>query len=286
MERPIYLQYALQTDTKREPLPPYSADWAQKYSLPNAEKVLWRHCGIEVEVEEVPRKSIDALSHEWIIDRDLSLRGDNAYEFKTPHPCRVIDGLSYVQSFCTEVLKAREVSRKAFCFSERTSIHVHIDVRDLRLSQIRAALKLYLIFEKSYFDLVGRDRYHNIFWIPLMETQQVNNPPMVNDRMYQTWDKYCAANPQTVKSFGTLEFRAMAGNCDEKLISSWILMLSCLVEYCKQHTLEQVEETISVLKWESQYMQLLTEILGDNLAQLLTIFPEVADNAASLTKNL
>jgi hypothetical protein len=158
-------------------------------------------------------------------------------------------------------------------------------VRDLTEEQIKSMVKLYMIYEKSFFDLVGRERRHNIFCIPISESSLLNGG-RGRDSWWQHWEKYSACNLQPLANFGTVEFRIMAGNDNMELISTWVLMLCALAEYAAHNTPENVDETIDTLKTESHYMLLADNIFGCNMSRLLTIFPEASDSAASLTKLL
>lgn len=260
----------------------------QRGRLPFPVETLSRHVGIEIEVENCggfAAYDYPGMEH-WGIDRDASLRGDSAYEFKTEFPMTCFDSLKALSSFFSMVSSIREAYPKRFHFSERTSIHVHVDVRDLTEDEVKSVAKLYMIFEKSLFDFAGRARYHNIFCIPLSESSLLSDDRQQPKVWWAKWDKYCALNLKTVLTFGSVEFRAMAGNDNEELISAWVLMLASLVEYCAQTPSEKVDEIINTLKTESQYQQLADEIFGTHYSRTLTMFPNDADAAASLTKLL
>lgn len=250
--------------------------------VPYQEEVLQRHVGIEIECEKCGDTAF-RLSR-WQVERDGSLRGEDAYEFKTMFPSTCYDSLLALQEFFSRVEHLRKAGRAMFDFSERTSIHVHIDVRDLTEEQIKSMVKLYMIYEKSLFDLVGRERRHNIFCIPLCESNLLNGGRLGS--WWQHWEKYSACNLHPLANFGTVEFRIMAGNDNLDLISTWVLMLCALAEYAAHNSPEVVDETINTLKTESQYQMLADNIFGCNLSRLLTIFPEASDSAASLTKLL
>ena len=240
--------------------------------VPYLEETLQRNVGIEIEVEQCGKEKFSLFSgmHVWIVETDQSLRGVNAFEFKSVFPITCAEGIIGIENFFRMVDILREQKKAKFAFSERTSIHVHVDVRDLTETQIKAAVKLYAIFENSFFDLIGRDRKHNIFCIPVCETAVFDDK---HGDWRGNWDKYCAINLATLDSYGTLEFRGMAGNDNPQLIIAWIMIVTALVEYANQHTLEHVEKLIDDLKTESHYMELAVKLFGEAYAQNLTIFP-------------
>lgn len=253
--------------------------WIFTFDLPYPKQTFQRHVGIEIEVED----TLDIKPKGWSVEKDGSLRGAAAREYKTLMPCTCLNAFGNLDDIYSRINSCREKNPNAFKFSERTSIHVHVDVRDLTIEQIKGAMKLYMIFEKSFFDLVGRERKHNVFCIPLSDSY-ISAKVMDRNDWWRMWEKYCAFNAQPVASFGTLEFRQMSGNDNVELIKTWVLMLSSLIEFAKQKDLAHIEELIDSLKVESQYMQLARNIMGEQLANKLTIFPDESDNAATATK--
>lgn len=281
MDKPLFMQnHNLCRQWKRN-----STDLpAPSYDLVFPVDTLNRHVGVEIEVEQCGPMNYPMMMY-WSIERDGSLRGDDAREFKTVFPCTCYDAMLALGEFFSLVEMRRKVKKSLFNFNERTSIHVHVDVRDLTEAQIKAATKLYMIFERSFFDLIGRERRHNIFCIPVSESNLVVAKRREKG-FYRDWDKYCALNLAPINNFGTIEFRGMAGNDNQKLIEAWVLIVASLVEYAAQTPPKVIDECITTLKTESQYMQLASNTLGGSLASLLTIFPEASDSAASLTKLL
>jgi hypothetical protein len=282
MEKPLFL---INRDLSRKWVK--VEDWKvpiHGYGINYPQDVFNRHVGIEIEVEQCGDNRLPAFAH-WMVERDGSLRGENAYEFKTTFPKTCHDAMLALDEFFTMVRQRRGTKRpELFDFSERTSIHVHVDARDLTESQIKTAVKMYMIFERSFFDLVGRDRRHNIFCIPISESAVLG--ARKGQFFWGHWEKYCALNLATLNSFGRIEFRLMAGNDNMELIQSWVLLLSCLVDFATRITTEEATSIINSLKTESQYHQLAVRIFGERLANSLTMFPEASDSAASLTKLL
>lgn len=279
MEKPLFL---LNRDLSRKwmkiELPPDS------YGLNHPKDTLNRHVGIEIEVERCGDAQFPRLSF-WDITKDGSLRGEDAYEFKTHFPLTAYHSLQALDEFFGMVERRRGTKHpELFDFSERTSIHVHVDVRDLTESQIKTAVKMYMIFERSLFDFSGRDRRHNIFCIPVSESAVLGGRQ--GRTFYAFWEKYCALNLVTLSTFGTMEFRSMAGNDHKELIQSWVLLLASLVDFASRVTPNEASAIINSLKTESQYHQLAIKIFGERLANMLTMFPEASDSAASLTKLL
>lgn len=283
LERPLFLEYpnlsgVLEGRNHTHEVP----TWLQQFAIPYPQQVRRRHVGVEIEVEDCTHLACSPMG--WEMDRDGSLRGEYALEYKTLFPCSLETAWGRLQGWKAMVDNVRAQYKKAFNFSERTSIHVHVDVRDLRLSQIKNIVKLYLIFERSFFDKVGRHRRHNIFCVPVSESVATQRYFIRAENWMRKWEKYAALNIAPVRHFGTVEFRAMAGTDNIHLILQWMLLCTSLVEFAKHTHDADIAEIISSIKSESQYERLAQRIFGPVLAGALTFFPDEMDQAASVAK--
>ena len=211
--------------------------------------------GIEVEVENV---QIDRLKgdyyHFWTITQDNSLR-NHGLEFVS-HPLKA----KYVEPALLQLNKSlnRDVE-----FSSRTSVHIHMNVRDLTMSQITNVVLIYTAIENILFDWIGHERDQNIFCIKLTETNYVHNYLLLqsnpNDAI-RNWNKYTALNLQPMASKGTVEFRHMNGTADPVRIMTWINMLSCIKNMAKRYTTDKLIHMIMDLNSCSMYEEFLQDI--------------------------
>lgn len=236
--------------------------------------LLNRAFGIEIEVEEVSRK---LLFIHWTHGNDGSLRNNGA-EFITKFGCRLYHLDPIFDEFIQTVVRERTRNKKAFDFSERCSVHVHIDVRDLNEEQLANVLTLYLLFEKAFYQLIGEDRYHNIFCVPLLETL-----PDTSLNIFETVKvskKYSALNLACVADKGTVEFRAMEGNMDPQRIFPWLYILAALVTYAKLSDRQELMQRIAELKTTSLYRNFAEDIFH-NLIRFLVIDEAIIDQAAT-----
>lgn len=239
-----------------------------------------RGVGIEIEVEDILES--DKLIDEWIFHKDGSLRG-NAREYVTPFGIRVGHAAKKLHLFEHEVLRLRKrYGQGAFSFGERTSVHVHLDVRPFTDEQIRALAILYTLFEDPLFYYAGPSRKSNVFTIPLRCSNL-----MV--RMTDIWnigvlgEKYCAINFKAMQTFGTVEFRHMEGTENFEKIFSWIMMLSLLVRFAQRVPLEDIQRQVEDIKVESQYDIFIRRVFF-GFADLLRWDPNGLDEAASDAK--
>jgi hypothetical protein len=107
-------------------------------------------------------------------------------------------------------------------FSERTSIHVHVNCLPLTSQEVRNIVLVYAIFEEVFFKLVHPKRRHNIHCVPLTETFLPNNYKHSLLSLVARWHKYTALNLLPLKRYGTIEFRHMHGHDDPELLSEWL----------------------------------------------------------------
>jgi hypothetical protein len=248
--------------------------------------------GLEIELEEVrlPNPHIDfneELSR-WVVKNDGSLRGEHALEFIFNGPMAGTDVILALEEF-NAFLVNNEI--KPLC-SERTSVHVHVDVRDATLSQLISLILYYAIFEKALFRFANKqfDRYDNIFCIPLKEVispfafvrslikmeeiykiyENANRKVGVNDIPYQLYDdysrfinnnkRYCGINLVAIGQFGSLEFRMHEGTYDKSRLLNWINVLLSLKKYAFASTVavEDIPKIFSIKGFKA----ILKEIFG------------------------
>lgn len=222
------------------------------------------NCLIGIEVEAENAKQFKYIP--WIMDRDNSLRGDNAFEFKTKYGLRCFKALEALKELC-EFAKQND-----FSYSERTSIHIHLDVRRLRVKHLRTLMQLYLLFEDALFKYAGEWRAQNIFCVPVSKSDVLPSARGLDMVEFtQGWNKYSALNLAAINLFGTIEFRHMEGNCDYVRISNWILLLLCLLYAAWDYKEEEVYHVIRSLRCDSEFNLLAEKIFGPYLSKQLVL---------------
>lgn len=232
--------------------------------------------GIEVEVERMLDDGFHTpeylkLAPAWACKPDGSLR-NNGREFVSL-PIRgdaVMASIDHLGAYLNKCHKGYE-------FSERTSVHVHVNVRKMSLEQIATLIVVYLSVEKSIFKFIkqgGWDRSNNIFCVSLAESDfyvglhdllkpmQTGDWGIVLGIIHQMWRKYTAFNTLPVSEKGTVEFRHMGGTINAEVLRNWINLILCLKKYAETHSLEQVINTITDLNVNSQYDGYLLDIFG------------------------
>lgn len=265
----------------RIPNTAFLSDTLESKLSPTLARIMRQGVGIEVEVERALGMNIRG----WQTKRDDSLR-NGGIEYVTTFGMRVRDSFEPVQQLCAAIARAKENQAEGdvFEFSERTSIHVHLDCRKMTPKEIKALILLYALFEDSLFGIAGEARKHNIFCVPLryisIERHRKGN---TFQDFVLGWKKYCALNLLRLHDFGTIEFRHMEGNANYKRIMSWVLILAHLVDYARMNSLAAIMEEIKRLKYISHY-QVFAEAVFQSMAPVVPIFQDQMDEAVSDAK--
>jgi hypothetical protein len=179
--------------------------------------------GVEVEVEGVTSNSDDFKY--WDVVHDGSLQHGLEFVSKPVWGTAISKALDELGYF---------FNKNPPYLSMRTSVHVHINTLDMTVDQLVRLIELYLYYEPCLFRLHEEwNRYDNIFCVPTKKSTAIQKGyahllnDLAHDRIrgeYVSY-KYSALNPNSLKRFGTLEFRHMGGCCDVELISYWINIL-------------------------------------------------------------
>ena len=236
--------------------------WASTYRVVQPNYVF----GIEVEVEKIINNLL-VPKHKsyWNTVTDGSLRNHGVEFVSLPLKAfQVEKALKQVQY---------QLQNNTPEFSERTSVHVHMNIRDLTLDQILALTLVYTCVEPLLFKWVGHNRNKNTFCIPLNNTnfydlyKDITRNPTNTPRM---WMKYTAFNLIPISSKGTVEFRHMYGTLEIDKLITWINLLSYLKLYVKQHTLKEITGTIQFLNTNSFYTEFVSDIFKSYSKELLS----------------
>jgi hypothetical protein len=174
-------------------------------------------CGCEFEIEDI--LSFGDVEHYTDIVNDGSLR--DGKEFRT-HPCTYEKTIELF----TRLHSTLKLGKQPF--SERTSIHVHVNIRELELPQARQLILLYALFEPLFFEYVGHTRKNSIFCVPLNYTYLPSIYKQSAIHLKEKWHKYTAFNivpmgpgPEA-PGFGTVEFRHLYGTNNVEVFQTWL----------------------------------------------------------------
>lgn len=242
----------------------YDADlliFEKEYPFESTYKLVDRntYLGIEVEIENV--RHFRRTSPYWHMIEDGSLRNY---------------GKEFV-SLPIKAWRAEQALNTLFAdlnsdieFTERTSVHIHMNIRTLTIPQLETLILTYIVFERALFNFIGEDRYNNIFCVPIIETQFGSNLSnlITRKQLAFNWQKYTAMNALPIWDKGTLEFRHLGGTKDIKKILTWINILLSLKIFALQKSPEYIWDTILSLNTNSQYRMFGEEVFKEQLPTL------------------
>ena len=236
--------------------------------------------GLEVEAEKVMPALIENAPPFWTSVQDNSLR-NNGREFlllpSTPEVTR--------RSLVALMTLFRDGKLGMPDFSWRTSIHVHLNMRNERVEQFLNFLVLYLLFEDSIFSFLGEERRASNFCVPVQETEMsysisrmLVGKAKLPAGLYG-WQKYSALNPRPIlyndhasgpgpsenNGKGTVEFRHLGGTYNLSLILQWFNIILSLQAASRRYSPDYIEEKVTELGTRAEYVQLQTDIFGDLL---------------------
>jgi len=204
--------------------------------------------GVEIELEKVVFRT--DIAGTWKAIEDNSLK-DAGKEFVT-----IPLQFQYLE---VELMRLKE-GLKSFNSSKRCSVHVHINVRDFTLEELKSFIILYMIFEKSLYNYSG-NRWNNNFCVPLSF-----NTDIVRDflstlevgAIKEKWYKYFGFNLSPIfggesSKIGTIEFRHMVGTLDIPYILNWINLIVSLKISAKKMPYADLEAMVMGMNTDSSY---------------------------------
>lgn len=247
--------------------------------------------GIEVEVEGVKNTMVAKVPAGWMATQDGSLRNHGKEFVSDPLQPEAIKS-----ALTTLFIAMRFGQRSSVNFSWRTSIHVHLNVRNLTVEQIANIFLVYSIFEDEFFEFVGPDRRQTNFCVPWCETSASS---ILSDfflgkinlkDLTALWQKYSALNlrnltglpvgdfpPDEVKKSrkGTLEFRHLGGTKEPSKILHWINLILSLYNFAKSNSLDHTIKALETIHLPEKYKEFKKAVFGE-VHTLLTGNPSVS----------
>lgn len=194
--------------------------------------------GVEIEIENAPSSSCSNLQS-WNRVSEGSIQG---FELVLNRP-HAGDDL-----FCA-LNELHGLTLSEGNFTPRTSVHVHIDVRDLTVDQFMNFITLSMMFEPVLYKYVAPHRTHNHFCWQLGECQGIIDKLVSlasnNRRSTRNFSdyfrmafsvggtKYAGINLSAVPRYGSLEFRMHEGTAHVPSLIRWINILLSIKAYAK-----------------------------------------------------
>lgn len=222
--------------------------------------------GIEVEVEnQGHRRPSNAV---WQITDDGSLRNSGVEFISRPIPAM------YAPAALKHLFHGD--MDQEYCFSPRTSVHVHLNMQDVQTEKVIDMLLVYCLFEKTLFRYVGRGRWRNIYCTPITESNLLGG--IAERGIRAPWEKYTGFNLLPLAQKGTVEFRHMHGTIDVKKLCVWIDLITRLKAYVLANDTKDIRRTIINFNG-GQIDQLGRAVFGD-----LFEFLQISDPAEVISR--
>lgn len=195
--------------------------------------------GIEFEFEGVRNNILPAsekYSDMWQFHRDDSLKNNGA-EYVFAEPMFGKDAYNAVEWM------VKYANTSEWLCTNRTGLHVHLDIRDLEHQQLIGLITLYAIVEPLLFKWIGDNREHNIHCVPfykaddtIVEAINIARAFIEDDKtgarnggaVADRFGRYSALNLKAIADHGSVEFRHMKTTKDFQRVLKWINMLMCL----------------------------------------------------------
>lgn len=248
-----------------------------------------KYVGIEIEAEGIPviNEDLDNLLSYWTVVADGSLRN-----YGTEFVSAMLRGADIYAALeeLNSVLAANQISPE---FSERTSVHIHVDSRFLTPEHLRVLVLHYLMLEPFLFKYIGNDRENNPYCVPYYKNNRgIRNlsylfrPNFVlEDVVNAVRDgaKYEAMNIRSIQEKGSIEFRLHNGTCNSNEIFNWIMVLLTLFRLSKETSEAQFFDSFYNVKY-SDYIQEVRQFFPRDLSPELALCEHIG--SASVTKLL
>jgi hypothetical protein len=222
-----------------------------------------REVGLELEIEGW-RSGAASLPH-FNYTTDGSLRNNGIEAISHPTKSK------YVREMLNQFFTTHRVTEANY--TERCSTHVHVNVQDFTLEELKVMALTYQMVERLLFEFVGNDRANNIFCVPWYESgitaNFITNMKQLSKAALRGWMKYTALNLQPAQEKGTVEFRHLEGTCDVEKIVQWINLLNCLSKWAKKVSFDALSTMVLSMNTISNYGEFLRDVFGDHLKVLM-----------------
>lgn len=203
------------------------------------------YTGVEIELENTRGLYQKYFkSGFWTVYEDGSLRNYGtelimgvAYDHKKYHPLLGQDIITALDDLDSGLKAWTSETGRIPEATYRTGLHIHLDVRDLVIEELRRLVLLFIIFERSLFAYSSDGRESSSFCRPVFSTDQIKEDLIeffTTSREESSitclsgFDKYHACNLLSITHRGSIEFRMHRGTYNSDEILRWINILIAL----------------------------------------------------------
>ena len=206
-----------------------------------------RRIGIEIELEHVRIADLKPNNIYWEYGHDDSLRNYSnelrGIEFRLRKPIWGKDIRAALDNL-EDMLKGSPPHASIRC-----SDHLHFDVRDLTIEELKLIVSVYVIFERLIFNYIGQDRENSFYCVPLWKflpavIQQSAEAGLSTGKATQylkCFPKYSALHLDSALHIGSIEFRAMTGEYKADKLMEYLIILMSVVKFALEAKLAEHE---------------------------------------------
>lgn len=197
--------------------------------------------GIEVEVEGNKFPKTDSygsgtgaeyIPKQWKYTKDGSLRGKDNAEYILKQPIL----FTKVDQAIDDLWDMFDKYGSKLDDSNRTSVHVHLNVQTWHLDRVTSFLGLYFAVEELLTQWCGEHRVGNLFCLRARDAtaivskikgfiQSDGQGPYLSEGLH-----YAGLNCQAMQKFGSIEIRSLRGCTDKETLKTWVGILQRLYE--------------------------------------------------------
>lgn len=191
--------------------------------------------GIEIEVEGKKLLTQDYTPAGWSYHQDGSLRGEENAEYVLTKPI----ALTAVPEYLDKLWNAFKAKGSSLDDSNRTSVHVHLNVQSFFFNRLTSLMALYFTMEEILTEWCGDHRVGNLFCLRAKDAPNIITQIkrfIVTDGKSGIGDNqhYAGLNTHALVKFGSLEFRTLRG-CEKETILEWVRILQRLYELSENY---------------------------------------------------
>lgn len=220
-----------------------------------------RIIGIELEIEGGIANTLQWWPTDvMMLTEDGSLRNGGREFITVPMETQ------YAEKLLAKFFKKNAIKQETH-YSDRTSVHIHVNAQNLTIDQVRAVALVYQTVERLLFTYVGEERENNIYCVPWYQagftTYAMDKLLNNHGQVTRNWVKYTALNFQPLREKGTMEFRHLRGTCNVEEIVIWINLITAIVKYGESHGYDAVSKLIMAMNTVSNYEAFVRDVFGE-----------------------
>lgn len=163
---------------------------------------------------------------QWRYTADHSLRGEDNAEYVLKDPIKFDE----VSAALDDLWGMFRSSHTRLDESNRTSVHVHVNVQNFHMNRLTSFMAMYYVVEDILTKWCGEHRVGNLFCLSAKDApgiiEQVKDFIVTDGKIHpQDNLHYAGLSFYAVKKFGSLEFRTLRGVTSPGVINDWVKII-------------------------------------------------------------